>query len=86
MSRIEDRPGNAEATNRPTKVQADHNGSLLSVPNIAPDADNLTAALKLAEAGWYVLPVKRGTKNPGSIVGGHWQDKSSRDPDKTVTS
>lgn len=52
----------------------------LSVPDIAPEDDNLSAALKWAEAGWYVLPVKRGTKNPGSIVGENWQDKSSRDP------
>jgi Bifunctional DNA primase/polymerase, N-terminal len=49
------------------------------VPNIAPDDNNLTAALKWAEAGWYVLPVRRGTKNPGSIVGEHWHHQSSRD-------
>jgi hypothetical protein len=52
----------------------------LTVPNIEPDADNLGAALKWAEAGWFVLPVKRGTKDPGSIVGKRWQDKSSREP------
>jgi hypothetical protein len=56
----------------------------LSIPNIEPDADNLTAALAYAKAGWYVLPVKRGTKHPGSVVGEHWQDKSSRDP-KVIT-
>ena len=53
---------------------------VLHIPDIDPDADNLTAALAYAEAGWYVLPVKRGTKKPGSVVGDHWQDKSSRDP------
>jgi hypothetical protein len=40
----------------------------------------LTAALAYADAGWYVLPVKRGTKDPGSVVGKRWNDKSSRDP------
>jgi hypothetical protein len=51
----------------------------LYVPNIAPDADNLTAALAWAEAGWYVLPVS-DPKNPGSVVGKGWQHKSSLDP------
>ena len=54
----------------------------LTVPNIEPDTDTLTAALAYAEAGWYVLPVKRGTKNPGSRFkkGTDWRPKSSRDP------
>jgi hypothetical protein len=52
----------------------------LHIPHIAPDADNLTAALAYAAAGWYVLPVKHGTKHPGTVVGKHWQDKSSRNP------
>ncbi|HWS93778.1 MAG TPA: bifunctional DNA primase/polymerase [Mycobacterium sp.] len=52
----------------------------LRVPDIAPDADTLTTALAYADAGWYVLPVKRGTKGPGSVVGKGWQHKSSRDP------
>lgn len=56
----------------------------LTVPNIEPDDDNLTAALAYAEAGWYLLPVKRGTKDPGSVVGKGWQHKSSRDP-RTIT-
>ena len=51
------------------------------IPDIAPDADNLTAALRYAEAGLYVLPVKRSDpKNPGSVVGKGWQAKSSRNP------
>ena len=58
--------------------------STLSIPEIDPDNDTLTAALKYAEASWYVLPVKRGTKHPGTVVGDHWQDKSSRDP-KQIT-
>jgi hypothetical protein len=54
----------------------------LHIPDIDPDADNLTAALTLATAGWFVLPVKRGTKNPGSVVGKGWQHRSSREPDQ----
>lgn len=39
------------------------------------------AALVYAEAGMYVLPVKRGTKHPGSLLGDDWPTKSSRDSD-----
>ena len=53
----------------------------LSIPDLPDDVDMLTAALAYAAAGWYVLPVRRGSKHPGSIVGDHWQDKSSRDPE-----
>jgi hypothetical protein len=53
--------------------------AVLSIPELDADVDNLTAALAYADAGIYILPVKRGTKNPGSIVGRVWQDKSSRD-------
>jgi hypothetical protein len=52
----------------------------LRIPELPPGVDNLAAALAYADAGWYVLPVKRGTKDPGSLVGKRWQDKSSRDP------
>ncbi|BBX27950.1 bifunctional DNA primase/polymerase [Mycolicibacterium alvei] len=50
-----------------------------------PDVTGMTlleAALAYAEAGWFVLPVKSGTKNPGSVVGGRWQELSSRDPEQ----
>jgi hypothetical protein len=56
----------------------------LAVPQLGDDVDTLTAVLLYAGAGWYVLPVLRGTKKPGSIVGQCWQDKSSRDP-KQIT-
>jgi putative DNA primase/helicase len=69
--------GNGPASNTTGRVAETE--SSLSVPRIEPDDDNLTAALKYAEAGWYLLPVKRGSKKPGSIVGDHWQSKSSRD-------
>ncbi|MCM3897864.1 bifunctional DNA primase/polymerase [Gordonia sputi] len=35
-----------------------------------------------AKAGWFVLPVQPGSKNPGSVVGAGWQNKSSRDPEQ----
>jgi hypothetical protein len=42
--------------------------------------DILTAGLAYARCGWYILPVRRGTKKPGSVVGDRWQHISSRDP------
>lgn len=56
----------------------------LSIPDDINDADNLTAALAYTNAGWYILPVQAGTKDPGSIVGKGWPAKSSRDP-KQIT-
>ena len=56
----------------------------LSIPNLPDGVDNLTAALAYAAAGIYVVPVLRGTKNPGSILGKRWQTQSSRDP-KQIT-
>ncbi|PND54349.1 hypothetical protein CRM90_28465 [Mycobacterium sp. ENV421] len=51
-----------------------------SVPLLGDGVDGLSAALAYAAAGLYVLPVKAGTKNPGSVVGARWHDKSTRDP------
>lgn len=54
----------------------------LSIPDIAAATEQsgaLGAALAYAASGWYVLPVKAGTKDPGSIVGKGWPAKSSRD-------
>src|ERR1700682_5134731 len=62
--------------------------SALAVPDIAADTDNLTAALAWAEAGWYVLPVKRqlppNDKHPGSVVGEHWHRQSRRGQKQTT--
>jgi Bifunctional DNA primase/polymerase, N-terminal len=58
--------------------------SPLGIPVITPDDTALGAALKYAGAGWYVLPVRRGTINPGSVVGTAWAMKSSRDPKQIV--
>lgn len=55
----------------------------LHIPDIG-DLDMLGAALAYAKAGWYILPVKKGSKHPGSIVGNGWPSLSSRDP-KTIT-
>lgn len=54
-------------------------------PELAyPDVSGLSlldAALAYAEAGWYVLPTDPAdAKNPGGVVHGKWQEKSSRDP------
>jgi Bifunctional DNA primase/polymerase, N-terminal/Protein of unknown function (DUF3987) len=66
----------------------EHDGSnhpvTLHIPDINDDDDNLTAALKYADAGWYLLPVRMDTKHPGSIVGPGWPSLSSRDP-KQIT-
>ena len=41
------------------------------------------AALAYAQAGWYVLPTAPAdAKNPGRVVHGRWQDKSTRDPEQ----
>ncbi len=52
----------------------------LSIPDLPPGVDTLTAALAYAEHGWYVLPVRMNTKQPGSVVGKGWPSRSSRDP------
>ena len=52
----------------------------LSIPDLPPGVDTLTAALAYAECGWYVLPVRMDTKHPGSVVGKGWPSRSSRDP------
>lgn len=52
----------------------------LSVPDLPDDVDSLTAALAYAAAGFYVAPVARGTKNPGSVLGASWPSRTTRDP------
>lgn len=56
----------------------------LFIPDITDDDDTITAALKYAAAGWYVLPVSRATKHAGSILGKGWPSQTSRDPDQIV--
>ncbi|MFV1504009.1 bifunctional DNA primase/polymerase [Mycobacterium kansasii] len=56
----------------------------LDIPELPDGVSALGAALAYAAAGWYVLPVKRGTKHPGSRVKERWQEKSSREPEQIV--
>lgn len=52
----------------------------LRVPGGVNEMTLEDAALAYVEAGWYVLPTRpTDRKNPGSVVGGDWQHKSSRD-------
>jgi hypothetical protein len=49
------------------------------IPDVS-GMSTLDAALAYAAAGIYVLPVKPGSKHPGSVVGDRWHTQSSRDP------
>ncbi len=55
--------------------------SLLALPDISGMTLS-EAALTFALGGWYVLPVRPGSKRPGTVVGDDWPAKSSRDPDQ----
>lgn len=50
----------------------------IRVPEIPHDADGYTAALAYAQAGLYVIPIRQGTKHPGSILGKDWPSGSTR--------
>jgi P4 family phage/plasmid primase-like protien len=54
----------------------------LKVPFIPPAFNGLKAAKRYAKFGWYVGPVRVGTKNPGSVLGGGWHEQTTRDPDE----
>ncbi|MGV0161044.1 bifunctional DNA primase/polymerase [Mycobacterium colombiense] len=58
--------------------------SALHIPDIPEGTDILTAALAYAKAGWYIGHLERVEgkegKNPGRLLGGGWQHKTSRDP------
>lgn len=54
----------------------------LHVPYVNEETSALDAALAYAEAGWFVVPVRYGTKNPGSVAGAKWQELSTRDPEQ----
>ena len=59
--------------------------SALYVPVIEPADSILSAALKYAAAGWYVGPLRSDDpKNPGSRLGGCWQEKTSREVEVIV--
>jgi len=54
----------------------------LSVPAVTSADDTITAAIKYAEAGWYVGYVNTASRNPKSpeAMARRWQDKTTRDP------
>ena len=54
----------------------------LHIPDLDPEASVLDAALAYAAAGWYIAPTDpaRDVKNPGTVLGGGWPSKTSRDP------
>ncbi len=56
----------------------------LHVPELPADVDTVTAALRYAEAGWYVGHTKRGSKSPADMGAG-WPDRTSRDPEVLVS-
>lgn len=70
---------------QPAAGQRDENNPPPRVGLALPEVSGMTlldAALAYAGAGWFVLPVRPGTKNPGSVVGDRWPEQSSRDPDR----
>jgi Bifunctional DNA primase/polymerase, N-terminal len=56
----------------------------LRIPELSPNVSTLTAGLAYARAGGYLVPIRRGTKHPGSVLGEDWQHKSSREPELIV--
>jgi hypothetical protein len=52
----------------------------VTIADPADYPDPLEFKLALAAGGCYLLPVKPGTKNPGSIAGKGWPRKTSRNP------
>jgi len=59
-------------------------GRPLSIPNVEPGTDTLTAALAYAAAGWFLAPIRPGTKDPGSRLGKGWQAKTVRDAESVT--
>ncbi|WP_326601855.1 bifunctional DNA primase/polymerase [Rhodococcus sp. PD04] len=71
----------SQATTGTAESSAAESNPLLCIPNV----NGLTlaeAALAYASAGWFLVPVRPGTKNPGSLLGAEWPDKSSRDAEQ----
>ncbi len=72
-------PGNIPKSDA---IELDDDPSPLRIPDVA-GLSLAAAALAYAKAGWYVLPTDPADiKNPGSVVHGHWQDKSTREPEQ----
>lgn len=52
----------------------------ITIPDVT-GMSNIQAALAYAASGFYILPVRSGSKDPGSIVGRGWPQNSTHDPD-----
>jgi Bifunctional DNA primase/polymerase, N-terminal/AAA domain len=88
MSTREMRPPEEAQSESPAKVTTQRISRGADKPLSVPDVsglDLLGAALEYAKAGWYVVPLREGTKNPGSILGQNWPKLSSRDPEVIVS-
>lgn len=57
----------------------DQQYSSLSIPLLSPSTSILDAAIAYGRCGWYILFTDGQSKNPGSLVGAGWQEKSVRD-------
>ena len=68
-----------QAEQSPNMLESNENRLALHVPDVTGLSLHKTA-LAYAGAGWFVLPVAPGSKNPGSIVGAGWTELSSCDP------
>lgn len=51
----------------------------LTIPNIAGE-DLHGSGQAYAASGWYIGPLAKASKNPGSVLGADWHLKTSRDP------
>ncbi|MFI6399531.1 bifunctional DNA primase/polymerase [Rhodococcus coprophilus] len=71
----------SQANSALTESSAAETNPSLYIPNV----NGLTlaeAALAYAAAGWFLVPVRPGTKSPGSALGKEWPDQSSRDAEQ----
>lgn len=49
----------------------------LSIPTFSGSESVLECAYAYADCGWWLVPISQGSKNPGSILGEGWPQKSS---------
>lgn len=49
----------------------------LSIPTFTGSETVLECALAYADCGWWLVPIRQGSKHPGSILGDGWPQKSS---------
>lgn len=47
------------------------------IPDIPAGESKSRHALAYARLGWFLVPVQRGSKHPGSLLGKKWQEQSS---------